>query len=165
VPPVPLVDSARLRSDRPVRTGIPRRQQILLPLIALIALIAGGVGAYALTHEPKTATLQSEVSALQGQLAGARGQLKTLQHTVAATPSSKQLRRLITTVNGLKHSVGGLQDSAVPLQAKVQALNVCVPQLQQELTGTSIVTGHGKHAARTLSVGLSPGCASLLGSG
>jgi outer membrane murein-binding lipoprotein Lpp len=162
VPSSPVIQS---RSEFSERTGIPRRQQILLPLIALIALIAGGVAAYGLTHEPKTATLQSEVSALQGQLATADQQLTTLRRSVGAAPSSAALRRLVRNVDGLKHTVGGLQDSSVPLQAKVQALNVCVPQLQRELTGTSVVTGHGKHAVRTRSVGLSAACESLLGAG
>jgi hypothetical protein len=156
-------EALEFRSGRPTAGGISRRQQILLPLIALIALIAGGVGAYALTHEPRTGTLQSEVTTLQGQLNGARQQLTKLQHAEAQLPSAKAMKRLTKTVNGLKHSVGGLQNGSVAQQAELKALNVCLPQVAQDLSGTTVVT-HGKHSVTT-SPGLSAGCSALLGGG
>ncbi|HWF56394.1 MAG TPA: hypothetical protein VG223_17275 [Solirubrobacteraceae bacterium] len=144
---------------------MPRRHQILLPFVALIALIAGGVGAIALTTEPRTGALSERISALQGELASSHRQLTTLQHAVAGTPSSAEVKDLAKAVDGLKRTVGGVQGGEVPLQAKVNALTVCIPQLQQELTGavTSGTAPKGKLVTATVS--LSPGCAALFGVG
>jgi hypothetical protein len=145
----------------PARGGMPRRQQILLPFIALIAIGGGSVAALAITNQPQTRSLQREVSSLQAELGGARQELRTLQRTVA---SRSAVNRLSKSVAGLGRTVGGLQSSAVPVKVRVDALSVCVPQLQRELAAGS-VRGRGKKAAPVGLTTLSPGCAALLGGG
>ncbi len=140
---------------------MPRRQQILLPFIALIAMGAGAAAAIAITSQPQTTSLQQDVASLRSQIVGARQELKTLQ---GAAASSAEVRRLSKTVAGLGRTVGGLQGSATPLKVRVDALSVCIPQLQSELAGQS-VHGNGKHASLVSSATISPGCAGVLGTG
>ncbi len=147
--------------ERGRRGGLPRRQQILLPFIALIAIGAGGGAAIAITNEPQTSSLQQEVASLRTQIAGARQELATLQQVGA---SSAEVHRLSRTVAGLGRTVSGLQSSAVPVRSKVDALSVCIPQLQGELAGQSI-QGSGKKASLVSSATISPGCAAVLGGG
>jgi predicted nucleic acid-binding Zn-ribbon protein len=132
-----------------------------LPFIALIAMGAGGVAAIAISNEPQTSSLQQEVVSLRSQIAGARQELASLQQVAA---SSVQVRRLGRTVAGLERTVSGLQSSAVPVKSKVQALSVCIPQLQGELASQSI-HGSGKKASLVSSATISPGCAAVLGGG
>jgi hypothetical protein len=141
---------------------MPRRQQILLPFIALIALGAGAVGAIALTSQPKTAALRHEVSALRTELSGVQQQLSALE---AAAASGTQVKKLSHSVAGLKRTVGGLAGSATPLQVKVDALLTCLPQLQGELSAVTAGRGHERQAAAAGVAGLSPGCAAVLGAG
>ncbi len=119
------------------------------------------MAAVAITHEPQTRSLQQEVSSLQTQVASARQQLTTLQHVGA---SGSEVRRLSRTVAGLGRTVGGLQGSSAPLKNRVDALTVCIPQLQGELAGQSI-RGSGKQASLVSSGTISPGCAAVLGAG
>jgi uncharacterized protein HemX len=143
----------------PAPRGIPRRQQILLPFIALIAMVAGGAAVVAITNEPHTSSLQRELSALQVQLDATRTQLAALEQTNA---SRTQMAHLSKSVAGLSRTVGGLQSSSGPLRTKVDGLLICMPQLQSELAGTT-VRGRGKHTSLVSTATLSPGCAAMLG--
>jgi hypothetical protein len=122
---------------------------------------AGAAAAIAITSQPQTSSLRQEVASLQSQIAGARRELTTLQGGAA---SSAQVRRLSKTVAGLGRTVVGLQGSDTPLKVRVNALSVCIPQLQSELAGES-VHGTGKRASLVSSATISPGCAGVLGAG
>ncbi len=122
---------------------------------------AGAAAAIAITSQPQTSSLQQAVASLQSQIAGARRELTTLQ---GAAASSAEVRRLSKTVAGLGRTVGGLQGSSTPLKVRVDALTVCIPELQGELAGES-VRGNSKHASLVSSTTISPGCAGVLGAG
>jgi hypothetical protein len=133
----------------------------LLPFVALLAIGAGGAAAIAITTEPHTSPLQHQVSSMRTQLAAAQQQLATLQR---ADASGSEVARLSKSVAGLSRTVGGLQSTVVPLKSKVETLSICVPELQQELAGTSVQV-RGKKAALLSPVSVSAGCAAMLSGG
>jgi X-X-X-Leu-X-X-Gly heptad repeat protein len=170
---------------RPSRTGGRiRAREIVLPLIALIALAGLGSGIYAIATQPQTATLRHDVTSLKAALSSAQQQILALQTSVAHAASQGNVTQLQSTVGSLQHgasllrgnvgqlqggigqlqaSVGQLQGSVAQLQSQTSRLLTCLPQLQQQVDSLNVKTTNvgGWLTSATLSnpTAVSKGCA------
>jgi hypothetical protein len=109
--------------------------QILLPIVAVVALAGLGTGIAAIASAPQTTTLQQQVKTLQAhaktasvQSADARAQIATLQSSLSHSATQDNVTTLQT-------SVGRLQNQIVTML-------ICIPQLQQEMGGLSVQTAN-----------------------
>ena len=126
---------AALPSQEPDGRTMSRAQQILLPIVAVVALVAVGLGIFAIASDPQTTTLRHDVSALQIQLKTAHAQIVTLKSSSAQAASQGNVAQLQASVTQLQGKVGGLQN-------QTSKLITCVPQLQQELNGLNVTTAN-----------------------
>ena len=137
----------------------PRGSLILIPFLILISLAAAGIAGYALSKEPATSNVKTEIRTMDTQLAQVKHTLAALQAQAASSATAGHVRRVNRNVAGLKKSVGGVQNAIVPLKAELSSLRVCLPQLQAEVAG---IAAHAKQKGVT-TVGLSPECSTFLG--
>jgi septal ring factor EnvC (AmiA/AmiB activator) len=135
---------------------------MLIPFLILVSLAAGAVSTIAIVNEPKTSQLSTRIDSLSGQLTKARAQISALKTEISSSASATNVSHINRSLLGLRRTVGGTQNSIVQLRAELQALRVCAPQLQQELTG--IAAHAGKRGVTTV-IALSPQCSQLLGGG
>jgi len=147
---------------RPYPTvGWDRAQRLLLPVVAMIALVGLGTGIYAIASQPQTTTLRRETTSLTATLSRANQQISALQSSVAHAATQGNLTQLQGTVGSLQHgasllrrnvgqlqgdvgqlqgSVGQLQSSVSQLKNQTSRVLSCLPQLQQQVDGLNVKT-------------------------
>ena len=158
--PPPVARLAEPRQPRARREG-PRRSLILIPFLILISLGAAAAATVAVVSEPRSANLQSRVDSLSAELTRTQQQLAALRAQAGSSASVTNVKQIARSLRGLQRSLGGVQNTLVPLRAELNGLKICLPQLQQELQG--VAAYKGKKGTTTL--GLSPSCSGLLGAG
>lgn len=104
----------------PVASAPSRAYQILVPLIAVIALGALGAAIFAKASDPSTGRLSSEVSSLRAQLSNVRGQLAASDNQISSLKDNSQAGEVGSLVS------------------EVHRLKLCLPQVQQEINSMSI---------------------------
>jgi hypothetical protein len=118
--------------------GMSRAQQILLPVVGVIALAGVVLGALALSSDPSTAPLQRQVNALKAvdaaqhqQIAALQTETATLKAATASAATAGNLTALQTSVSDMSHTVSGVQGD-------LSTLHICLPELSQELNSLNI---------------------------
>jgi len=143
-----------------------RAQRLLLPIVAVVALVGVGIGIFSIVSAPQTTTLRHAVTTLQIQLKSANaqiatdhGQIVTDHGQIAALQSS-----LVHTAS--QGNVAQLQGNVGRLQTQMGTLLICIPQLQQEIGGlnvnTSNTAGYLTSAFLSNSTIISSNCTKLL---
>jgi prefoldin subunit 5 len=149
-------------------------RMLLVPLIALIALVALGTGIYAIASQPQTTTLKRQMASLTTSSNSAQQQISILQSSVSHAATKGNLTQLQRTVASLQHGasllrgnvgqlqgdvvhlqrgVGQLQGNASQLQSQTSNVLTCLPQLQQQIDGLNVKTTNvgGRLTSATLS--------------
>jgi hypothetical protein len=108
-----------------------RAYAILLPIIGVVALAGLVFGSLALFNQPtpSTATLQAEVRALRSELTNQKVQIAALKNDSQAG-----------AVQTLQSSLRGLTLTMDGVQSNLKNWNVCLPEIQQELSGMTVQT-------------------------
>ena len=126
------------------RTGRHERLSLvwLIPILGVLASAAIGIGVLALTSAPSTNSLRTQVTALQADVGSLHAQLAAQRRAL-----SQESRSLAASQTSTKATIASLRmqsDTAASagdlnrLTMSVHRLLVCVPQLQQELSGLSV---------------------------
>jgi uncharacterized coiled-coil protein SlyX len=138
----------------------------LVPIIALIAMVATGLAVYSLTRVPATKTLQAQVGVLQAQVTSLRAQLRSVHPKLAALQRAERSARARIASLSARQGTSASAGDVTRLSATVQALQACIPQLQTELARLNVKTtnlnGWLIGAVLTRPISLSPGCAHTL---
>jgi hypothetical protein len=96
-----------------------RPHQVLVPIVAVLAIVGLGFGIYAVASKPSTGSLQHRVSMLEGELSTANQNITALQASTAQAATAGNVGKL---------------------EAAMSMLTLCLPQLQQEVGGLNIQT-------------------------
>lgn len=136
---------ASARPSRPKKVWV----SVTVGAFSTIALMVA-VGSFLMnanTTAGDKSQLGSQIGSLQQQLAVTNMQLNALRTQLKALRVSTNTGRLQRSVAGLRNSVTGLQGSVgafeglvTQFEGSVKSLAVCVPQLQQEVSGLKITT-------------------------
>lgn len=137
----------------------------LVPLLALLAMIAVGLGVSALATAPSTSQLQRRITALETNVSDLRSRTDSLQQILARTRAAE--RRNSGRIASLEADSATTAPAAQMnrIAGTVNSVRVCASELQREVAalrnvGRWLGGANGSGAAR-----LSPACTSLLSSG
>jgi hypothetical protein len=156
-------DGGRVPANRrPPGRMKPRRRRgdrraIAASALAVLALVGCVIAVLMLATEPTAARLERDISSLTRRLSADQTQLTRLTAAVdrtgaAGTALRHQLGHVAGRLAGLRRTVHGLQAASTVEQQQAVGLRVCVPQLQEELTGLVLQTRSVR--GRVTSVGL-----------
>lgn len=120
-----------------------RTQQIVLPIIGILAIFGVGLGLFALTNDPSTAPLQRQVNALKATAASQRQEIATLKTETASLKIATAGAATAGNMTALQTSVGGLSKSMIGVQGNLSQLRTCLPELDQEVNTLGINTNTG----------------------
>jgi hypothetical protein len=154
-------------------TGRRRRADqhaVVASILGVLALVGCVIAILILATQPTAAKLEREIGSLNGRLGAARSQLVHLQAVAGRTASQgSSVKHAVSGLRGrlagLERTVHGLQSATSVGQEEEAGLRACVPQLQQELAGLTLMTSSVK--GRVTRVGLSdppqlsPSCQAL----
>jgi hypothetical protein len=115
-----------------------RRQGALLSIVAALALVGIVLGAFALSHDPSTSSLQRQVEALQAELAAGHAAVASLETSTAHTASAGNVREIKGNVSQIQGNVSQIQVNLTRLESQLRGFSLCIPQLHQEVTGLNI---------------------------
>ncbi len=166
--PHPSRDDRLGRRRRPSRTpsagGRPAgrhrpgdRRAIAASALAVLALVGCVTAIVMLATAPTAARLEHEIGALSRRLGVDQSRLTELQAAVRRADRNggrltRSLGHIAGRLDGLQRTVHGLQGAAATVQNQAAGWRVCVPQLQQELSGLALQTRRIR--GRLTSVGL-----------
>jgi hypothetical protein len=151
IKPLRLIDVPRSS-----RSG--NQRDVVASILGVLTLVGCVTAIVILATQPTADRLQSEIASLDSRLGAARSQLVTLQSVIGHVTSqgarlTRDVHRLGARAAGLQHTVHGLQSSTSLTREQAAGLRVCIPQLQQELSGLTLKTRSVK--GHVTSVGLS----------
>jgi hypothetical protein len=117
---------------------------IVLALVSIaFALGVIGVGVNILNANSNIDTLQHQVHRLSAQLTTARASLTSVNAKLASVATSSNLGALQTSVSTLQTSVSGLNRTVSGLQGDSAQLKICIPEVQQQISGLSVNSNSG----------------------
>ncbi len=141
--PTPATSARKLHPERQQSSSISRTQQILLPIIGILAVFGVGLGLFALTNPPSTAPLQRQISALKVVDASQHQQIATLQTETATLKAATASAATTGNLTALQTSVGGLSHTVAGMQGDLSTLHICLPELSQEVNTLDVNTSTG----------------------
>ncbi len=112
----------------------------MLPTLVVVAAVAIGIAVLALNRASSNGSLRHDVSALQNDVGSLHAKLAAEQRAVVKAQSKLASLRRASAQAPTAGNVSRLQDNVDQVTIKMRMLQVCVPQLQQEVAGLKLRT-------------------------
>ena len=112
----------------------------LLPTLVVFVAVAIGIAVLALTRASSNGSLRHDVSALQSHVGSLDAKLAAEQRALVQAQSKLASLRRASAKAPTAGNVTRLQDNVDQLTIRMQMLQVCIPQLRQEVAGLKLRT-------------------------